>query len=382
MSLRFVSVCDGIGAAPLAWRALGWELVYTSEIEPFPIAVTAQRFPGVPNLGDLTKFAHWSDEHGRIDLVCGGTPCQAFSVAGLRKGLDDPRGNLTLTYLALVAKLSPKWVVWENVPGVLSDPTGAFGAFLGGLGKLGYGFAYRVLDAQYVRVESHRRAVPQRRRRVFVIGHTGAAWQRAAAVLLESSSLCWNPPPRRTAGQGAAGGSGQDLAGGGWGAVSFDPTQVTSPDNYSVPKPGVCHPLARAQRPPAVALAFPQNLSGTQCAAAENLSPVLQAKNPMAVVTDALPEVAYALQHRDSKGVDSDTKAGHLIVENCAVRRLTPRECERLQGFPDDWTAVLFRGKPAADGPRYKALGNSMAVNVMRWIGERIELLERLVPNG
>lgn len=186
----------------MAWHGLGWSPVAFSEIEPFPAAALAHHYPDVPNLGDMTRFQEWPDY--AIDLLCGGTPCQSFSVAGLRKGLDDPRGNLALTYLAIADRYRPKWLVWENVPGVLSSNGGRdFGAFLGALGQLGYGFAYRVLDAQYVRTCEFPRAVPQRRRRVFVVGHLGD-WRRAAAVLFDGESLRGNPPPSRKAGEGTS----------------------------------------------------------------------------------------------------------------------------------------------------------------------------------
>jgi len=164
--VRYISLFSGIEAASVAWHPLGWEPVAFAEIEPFPSAVLAHHYPDVPNLGDITTV-DWSAYAG-VDVLVGGSPCQSFSVAGLRRGLADPRGNLALEYLRAVDAVRPRWVVWENVPGVLSVDGGrAFGAFLGGLAELGYGFAYRVLDAQYVRVQSHTRAVPQRRRRVF-----------------------------------------------------------------------------------------------------------------------------------------------------------------------------------------------------------------------
>jgi site-specific DNA-cytosine methylase len=194
--LIFGSVCSGIEAASVAWLPIGLEAAFFSEIEAFPSAVLAHHYQNVPNLGDMTKFKEWPDY--AIDVLVGGTPCQSFSVAGLRKGLDDPRGNLTLTFLAVAARYRPRWLVWENVPGVLSDKSGAFGALLGGLGQLGYGFAYRILDAQYFRLA-------QRRRRVFVVGHIGGLWQRAAAVLFERESLSGNPPPSREAGKGTSG---------------------------------------------------------------------------------------------------------------------------------------------------------------------------------
>ena len=193
--MRFGSVCSGIEAASVAWQPLGWKAQWLSEIEPFPCALLAHHYPNTPNLGDMTKFESWpTDDQHAIDLLCGGTPCQSFSVAGLRKGLDDPRGNLMLTFGAIAAKYRPQWLVWENVPGVLSSNGGRdFGAFLGLLGILGYGFAYRVLDAQYF-------GVAQRRRRVFVVGCLGD-WRRAAAVLFERHSLSGHPAPSRQAGK-------------------------------------------------------------------------------------------------------------------------------------------------------------------------------------
>jgi DNA (cytosine-5)-methyltransferase 1 len=187
--MKYGSVCSGVEAATVAWHSLGWQPQWFSEIEKFPSAVLKHHYPAVPNHGDMTKFKEWNDDRP-IDVLVGGTPCQSFSVAGLRKGLDDPRGNLMLTYLAIVERYAPKWIVWENVPGVLSSNRGRdFGTFLGALGQLGYGFAYRVLDAQYF-------GVAQRRKRVFVVGYLGD-WRRAAAVLFERESLRGYPAPSR-----------------------------------------------------------------------------------------------------------------------------------------------------------------------------------------
>ncbi|WP_249139118.1 DNA (cytosine-5-)-methyltransferase [Actibacterium sp. MT2.3-13A] len=192
-----MTVCSGIGAPEVAAPWIDWK--YQSEIEPFPCAVLAERFPDAVNLGDMTKFEEWPD--ATVDVLCGGTPCQSFSVAGLRKGLDDPRGNLMLTYLAIARRYRPRWLVWENVPGVLSSNGGRdFGTFLGALGELGYGFAYRVLDAQHCRTRSFPQAVPQRRRRVFVVGYLGD-WRRAAAVLFDAESMRGDTAPRREAGK-------------------------------------------------------------------------------------------------------------------------------------------------------------------------------------
>lgn len=212
-----MTVCSGIGAPELSAPWIDWR--YQSEIEPFPCAVLAHRFPDAVNLGDMSKFKEWPDAN--VDVLCGGTPCQSFSVAGLRKGLDDPRGNLMLTYLAIARRYRPRWLVWENVPGVLSSNGGRdFGSLLWGMGELGYGFAYRVLDAQYVRTRNFPRAVPQRRRRVFVVAYLGD-WRRAAAVLFDGESLSGNSPPRREAGKAAPTIPSRSTGGGGLG-TDFD----------------------------------------------------------------------------------------------------------------------------------------------------------------
>ena len=208
----YLSVCSGIEAATVAWHPLGWKPVAFSEIEKFPSAVLAHHYPDVPNLGDMTKFHEWPSHP--INLLAGGTPCQAFSVAGLREGLSDPRGNLTLTFLGVADKYRPEWLVWENVPGVLSDRTNAFGQFLAGLGQLGYGWAYRVLDAQYF-------GLAQRRKRVFVVGCLGG-WERAAAVLFEPESLRGNPPPSREARERVAPTLAARIKGGGGLGTDFD----------------------------------------------------------------------------------------------------------------------------------------------------------------
>jgi DNA (cytosine-5)-methyltransferase 1 len=194
--MRYGSVCSGIEAATVAWHPLGWEPAFFSEIEPAPRSVLAHHYPDVSCHGDFTTIG--ADQYGSIDLLVGGTPCQSFSVAGLRGGLGDDRGNLALEFLRLAQRTRPKWLVWENVPGVLSSNGGRdFGSILGGLVELGYGFAYRVLDAQYF-------GVAQRRRRVFVIGCLGDT-ASAAAVLFERHSLQGHSAPRREKGKEVAG---------------------------------------------------------------------------------------------------------------------------------------------------------------------------------
>jgi DNA (cytosine-5)-methyltransferase 1 len=581
--LKYLSVCSGIEAATVAWHGLGWEPVAFSEIEKFPSAVLKHHYPSVPNWGDMTKFQEWPD--ASVDVLVGGTPCQSFSVAGLRKGLADPRGNLALVYLGIADRYRPEWLVWENVPGVLSSNGGRdFGAFLGGLGELGYGWSYRVLDAQFF-------GVAQRRRRVFVVANA-RGWQRAAAVLFERASLSGNPAPRREARQAAAAGvaggacqrrwpaevastlnaafgskqgledqhalggaelfvptpvfatSGQTNAafcadqalalnatneppyvahslrgegfdasedgtgrgtplvpvvqpytlairgrgethnleyrqdgtanalltpnggrgGIGVGAIAhafdarqsdviqygdktgpldtdghsiavaqpipYDLHQVTAPVNKQNRSPGdPCHTLAKENAHNA-GIVQPVAFSSKDYGAdAGEIAPTLRAMGHGASHANGGGQVAVAFAQNQRDEVRTMPVAGALAAEPGAkqqtyvaqpvafqpriarngrgnmgdvvnalqaqsgqtgkgdaapcvatamqVRRLTPVECERLQGFPDGYTNIPWRGKPESpDGPRYKALGNSMAVPCMRWLGERIQQLE------
>jgi DNA (cytosine-5)-methyltransferase 1 len=400
--VRYGSVCSGIEAASVAWHPLGWEPAWFCEIEPFPCAVLSERFPNVPNYGDFTQMIDPNHEVHRgpaIDVLVGGTPCQDFSVAGLRAGIAGERGGLTLEFLRLARVLRPRWIVWENVPGVLSSDGGrALGAFVGGLAELGYGFAWRVLDAQYVRVDGYPGAVPQRRRRIFVVGHSSGDARRAGQVLLEPEGVRGNPAPRREARKGAtaaaAGGfevcgtlsdgahnggglNGQDAYTGRILPVAFDTTQITSPSNCSRPQPGdPCHPLAAGAHPPAIAFDARQ---ADVLIYGDKTGPLDTDGHSVGVLT-AAREVAGTLDANYGKGPGERGGAEREYVQqDYRVRRLTPVECERLQGFPDDYTRIPWRGKPAAecpDGPRYRALGNSMACNVMRWIGRRIEMVE------
>jgi DNA (cytosine-5)-methyltransferase 1 len=384
--MKYLSVCSGIEAASVAWHPLGWEPFAFAEIEKFPSAVLAHHYPSVPNFGDMTKFKDWPD--ATIDVLVGGTPCQSFSVAGLRKGLADPRGNLCLTFLAIADRYRPQWVLWENVPGVLSSDGGRdFGAFLGGLGQLGYGWSYRVLDAQYVRVDGFGRAVPQRRRRVFVVGNS-RDWRRAAAVLFERESLHGNTAPRRQAGERVAPTISSRPTGGGGLGTDFDcdgglidyvpdivPQAMSSKWSKGSSGPAgdeVANLVAHALR----ADGFDASEDGT--GRGTPLVPIAYSAMPMNSGKDFVVRETDVAQPIMAAGPSLGNQGGDYIHQNWAVRRLTPRECERLQGFPDDYTLVPSRGKPAADGPRYKALGNSMAVNCMRWIGRRIEMVGRL----
>jgi len=370
--VKYLSICSGIEAASVAWHDLQWQAVGVSEIEPFPCALLQHRFPAVPNFGDMTKHETWQLAPGSVDLVVGGTPCQSFSVAGLRAGMADPRGNLALTFLSIVDRLRPEWVVWENVPGVLSSNGGRdFGAFLGALVELGFGFAYRVLDAQHF-------GVAQRRRRVFVVANA-TDWRRAAAVLFEPESLHGDPAPRRPSGQGAA--ASADRSADTVGALCAGTQGETNQDAYAgrlIAAPPVV--IDRAAFNQGAAAQYEPRIE-----ASETMSAIV-AKGPHAVATPAPEPIAFHPTQTpiSSVGVSHCLGAGNkvgfstvAVSQALAVRRLTPVECERLQGFPDGWTDVPFRGKPAADGPRYKAIGNSMAVPVMRWLGERIDAVDR-----
>jgi len=403
--MNYLSVCSGIEAATVAWHPLGWNPVGFSEIESFPSQVLKHHYPNVPNHGDMTKFKEWKIE-SNVDVFVGGTPCQSFSVAGLRKGLDDPRGNLMLTYLAIAKQYRPRWLVWENVPGVLSSADGRdFGSFLGGLAICGYGFAYRVLDAQYF-------GVAQRRKRVFVVGYLGD-WRPAAAVLFERESLSGHPKPSREArkvtptlsssgtgvsrvgfncedqwfietpiaarmtafGEYQIDGTASAMKARDWKdatdliaqPIPFDTTQITSPQNGNNPKSGdPCHPLAAGAHPPAIVQSM------------EHLSAYSIREDAKANTFSATElEVANAL-----KALQPSPQSHHaqtFVAQKIAVRRLTCVECERLQGFPDNYTDIKSKGKQTPDGPRYKALGNSMAVPVMNWIGQKIQKVEDII---
>ena len=457
--MKYISICSGIEAASTAWHGLGWAPLAFSEIEPFPSAVLAQRYPDVPNLGDMSKFRGWPEELlAECELLVGGTPCQAFSVAGLRKSLDDERGNLSLIYVQMFHHINevrrrhgrpPAIALWENVPGVLSTKDNALGCFIsvllgvddtletqdgkwpkaGFLGSETVRVGYRVLDAQYF-------AVAQRRRRVFLVAVPceliASVGERAcpSEILSLRESVLGNPPTRGATGEGSASGFADGSGGGlakplgshalskGRGTdldnttyVAFHPTQgpISSVDGSTHAmgcgsKQGCCT-QAVAFKPgqseaaggafiteefaptlqstsngstavPAVAFSHSAAANSHGVAYVEEGTPPLRGGG----AGNSMPAVAFnAYQRTEGQatwplGASDGRKVEVGVRQAMAVRRLTPRECERLQGFPDDYTLVEYRKKPAADGPRYRALGNSMAVPVMAWLGYRIQL--------
>lgn len=424
--MKYISVCSGIEACSMAWKELGWEALAFSEIEEFPRTVLQHYYPNVPLYGDFTELKDM-DWIGNADLLVGGTPCQSFSIAGLRKSLTDDRGNLSLQFIRLANAIDNirydvgqegATILWENVPGVLSTEDNAFGTFLAGLcgsdtpinpTREGWSYsgvvhgpqrtaAWRVLDAQYF-------GLAQRRRRVFVLASSGARrWDCANALLPITQSMSWHPRPCREEGQtpttttrnttkdrsskaiDTTGYQGDRLYdtndafgtlpsqggnnGGGAGGLVAQPNEVAGTlrarDRFGIgfddeskliavqnsqTRKGHCNGKGwnddvmftlDSQEPHTIA--FNHDAGQFGAAPTKDHTPTLRAK----------PDQGTGLN--DAKG----------------IRRLTPKECERLQGFPDDFTKIQFKGKVAGDSVRYKALGNSMAVPVMNFIGRRI----------
>jgi DNA (cytosine-5)-methyltransferase 1 len=379
--MRYLSVCSGIEAATVAWHDMGWQAAAYSEIEKFPSEVLKYHYPSVPNMGDMTKYKEW--EIGTIGLLVGGTPCQSFSVAGLRKGLEDPRGNLALTYVGILDKFRPKWFIWENVPGVLSSGKGRdFGSFLGAVVELGYGFSYRVLDAQHF-------GVAQRRRRVFVVGHLGD-WRPTAKVLFESESLCRNTKQSKKKREATTTTFVPSIAN----CLQTTSNDYSRADGFNMISTRITGPLTardykgisaydcNPEMAKMVAQVYENHGTDSRIKPIE-ISPTVTAR--WGTGGNNVP-LAHAFKVRggcagggkgylgqDEKAFTISTMQDQQIFQNMAVRRLTEIECERLQGFPDNYTNIK---ENCPSGARYKALGNSMAVPVMKWIGKRIQMVE------
>ena len=350
--MRFGSVCSGIDAASIAWTAkhgpMNWSCEFFSEIDKFPSAVLAHHYgsnmPGepysqnaIPNYGDMTKFMEWPDHGSKsnrpIDVLVGGTPCQTFSVAGLRAGLADPRGNLMLTYLAILERYKPRWFIWENVPGVLSSNGGKdFGTFLGGVEQCGYGAAYRVLDAQFVRVDGLERAVPQRRRRVFVVGYLGD-WRPPAAVLFERESLRGHPAPRRKSGEGFAADVGEGATVGSLCArTGLSRSQLEGPHDTAALRAasGGSSKSYVAQVAPSVSTGPPYSRTGNERVECEALA----VQSTAFKIRGGCEGGGKGYLGSDETAFTLSTTHDQDIFHDYAVRRLTPTECQRLQGFP------------------------------------------------
>lgn len=468
--MRYGSLCSGIEAASVAFGPLGWEAAWFSEIEAFPNAVLAHHYPGVANHGDMTTIREriLSGEIEAPDMICGGPPCQAFSVAGLRRSLDDERGNLTLEYVKicdatdavrLAAGRPPAWILYENVPGILNTKDNAFGALLGGLcgsdtpivAPAGWGrsgvvngptrtVAYRVLNAEHF-------GLAQRRKRVFVLARGGAGrWAAADALLPIIEGSRWHPAPSRGKGERSAedacsgAGSnrieGVDYENNGVEAgepmgplmkgsptdggrplpvvafaqntrdevryqgdgdicgtlaaepgmkqttyIAFDPAQVTSVTNRSNPQPGApCHTLHQSDPPMLIRMRESKEGGGKGPLVSEDQSLTLATANDQVLAVRNGGRDADMRPGRNGTTVQAgamytlQSEQQHAVMIDMQVRRLTPVECEKLQGFPPGYTAIPWRGKPESpDGSRYKALGNSWAVPVVRYIGERIK---------
>lgn len=503
--MKYLSVCSGIEAASVAFEPLGWRPLAFSEIEAFPRAVLKHHYPDTPCHGDFTTL---KDEPWIVDadMLCGGTPCQAFSVAGNRQSLADDRGNLTLQFVLLAdaidhlrstAGREPAWILWENVPGVLSTNDNAFGAFLGGLvgrtapipepadGWTGAGMvdgptrcaAWRILDAQHF-------GLAQRRKRVFVLARGGAGrWAVADALLPIIESSRWHPAPSRGTGEGVAGTLKACANSGGW-SNSADHAAA----GYMIP--ATAHTLTAGGRETGphgaldgvnliahtlrgeghdasedgtgrgIHLVMATGQASAMSAPSVDMAPTLSCNHEAPIlmrmregkegggkgplVPEWPAEIASTLDahYGDKMGLENQhvnsgcplfvpfkppmlvrmregKEGGNVVLTThevvgslCAesgpnthgsrgvsgtqtmlqgyiqptaqmqVRRLTPVECCRLQGFPDDYLDITYRGKPAADGNKYKALGNSWAVPVVRWIGKQIDQVRNARLNG
>ncbi len=384
--MRFFSCFSGIEAASVAFNPLGFEAVGFSEIDPFCCELLKTRFPSVRNYGDIEQYKQWDIEPGATRLLCGGSPCQSYSTSGNRKGLEDPRGKLALVYFGLLERLRPRWILLENVPGILSSNGGRdFGTLLGQLARLGYGFAYATLNAENF-------GIPQRRRRVFLVGCSRGDWRRPAAVLFNRESVFGNLATGGFQGEGTPAETSKSIGDGN--------RKVANPLTARMGK-GINTTLDEGQTPiieprtpnhwdaenkphPALTQSTSSGLPGYS-------NQELFSQRGAGLV-EAIPIHNQATRHQgnDGRGKENGLGVGnagdpsptitatdnHSVAHGSSVRRLTPKECERLQGFPDDWTKIAYRGRTAdkcADAPRYHALGNSWAVPVVRWIGERIK---------
>lgn len=409
--LTAVSLFAGVGGIDLTLERAGISVVAAVEIDKAARGVIRDRFPHMTLFDDVTEVTGDQLRDAgfvpRRGIVAAGWPCQGNSVAGRRQGMDDARSGLWVHVARLLAELHPAWFLGENVPGLLSVNDGNdMAAVLADLADVGMGFAWRVLDAQHF-------GVPQRRRRVFIVGRTGD-WAAPVQILLEPESSAGDSAPRGEAGTGVAGTLGSRAGGSrttdldGHGAyipvstlqggghrghrvdaesaargylIPFDTTQITSSENRSNPQLGdPCHPLAAGAHAPAIAHSLmshggndkhdPSMMTyGTHALTAEGADASEDGTRR------GTPLVGFHLTQDPISGdvipAMGAKSTGNGVMDATAVRRLTPLECERLQGFPDRWTATSY-GKPQADSARYRQLGNAVAVPVAEWVARRI----------
>jgi DNA (cytosine-5)-methyltransferase 1 len=364
--MKYLSICSGIESAGVGWHPLGYECIGLAEIDPFRSAVLQYHYPEIKNYEDFTKIQA-SDLSTRPDVLVGGTPCATFSIAGLRKGLAEDRGNLALEFIKLIKRVRPTWVIWENVPGILSSNGGQdLGTFLGSLGELGYGFAYRVLNTEHVRTQRFPNAIPQRRRRIFVIGHIGGDWRSPAKVLFDSAPVREDAPPSRRKRE----------------KNPEKPTYRSARSDQLV-EDEVAGTIAARDYKSATDLIVDKKPWND-----EDVSWSLTAHDRYTVIETSTPDKAPRIYKEEVSPTLTAMTGGNRqpivfhesIKRNDTIRRLTPVECERLQGLPDNYTQIPYRGKPKEDCPiskRYEACGRAMSVNVMEWLGSRILKVEK-----
>lgn len=411
--MRYLSLFSGIEAATVAWAPLSWTCVGVSEIASYPASALKHHYPHVPNLGDITKITEADIARlGRLDLIVFGSPCQDLSVAGKRKGLDGERSGLFFAAMRIIGwarkHCALRFALWENVPGAFtSNKGGDFAAVVGMLASLdpdaepaevppqGWGnegcilgekamVEWSTLDAQWF-------GVAQRRRRVFAVADFGD-WASRPPILLEPQGMRGDSAPRREAGQdvagtlasrtGAGGYPGSDeacdghviVAGSGPVQVAYGGNNTTGPIEVGTALNACASASGRLDfESETFVLAFNSNAQPNEMRFDPNLSaPLTCSQNSSVAFQSSQSGVRLGDVHATLDS-NNGSRRHNGVLHGTQVRRLTPRECERLQAFPDDYTLIPIGKKMAADGPRYKALGNSMCVNVMRWIGTRIE---------
>lgn len=372
--MRYLSIFSGIEAATVAWKPLGWKAVAFAEIDSFPSSVLKFHYPEIRNLGDVTKYEEWPEYP--VDIVVGGSPCQGFSIAGKREGLDDARSKLALSFTGVVEKYKPRWILWENVPGVLSCNKGLdFACFLNSLVELRYSIAYRVIDAQFT-------GVAQRRRRVFVVGYLDTTFNEygcdkaaelASKVLFEPEMLSRNNKESEREGKETSR-TFDDCS-----AISFQERagKEGGEKGILIQKEKMAT-LTTFQNQSVLYKTHPQDSRIEECTneIADTVTSRYGTCGGNMPIVMATGQCNAEITENRCCTLSCNHEAPIVNDENTVLRRLTPIECERLQGFPDDYTKIPWNGKDkdcCPDNLRYKALGNSMATTVMGWIGKRIQ---------